>query len=217
MSVAVQRDQRRALVHARRDRVTYVEVPRRRYLAVDGCERPGGQTFRNAIGTLYPIAYSLHFLLKRAGIDVPVGAIEGLFWPAGGQGSADVTERESPSPQAWNWRLMVPVPDAATEEDVERAIRVAAEERSLPAISCLHVVEWQEGESAQMLHVGPYAAEPQTIARLQKAIARAGLRVNGPHHEIWLNDPHRVGEARAKTIIRFAVRPLADGEQKGSN
>jgi hypothetical protein len=115
----------------------------------------------------------------------------------------------------WTWRLLMPVPDAASEEDVERAIREAAESRKLPAMNRLCVVRWEEGASAQMLHVGPYAAEPETIARLQEAIAREGMEMVGPHHEIYLNDPHRVGEARAKTILRFGVRPFAGAEQKG--
>jgi hypothetical protein len=43
------------------------------------------------------------------------------------------------------------------------------------------------------------------IRKLHAAIAAAGLRPNGPHHEIYLNDPHRVGEERAKTVLRQPV------------
>jgi hypothetical protein len=199
-----------ALDHARRDRVTFLTVPERCYLAVDGCERPGGQTFQNAIATLYPIAYTLHFALRRAGVPAPIGMLEGLFWLA----PEDVMDEEPVAPNtertgSWSWRLLIPIPEPATEEDVERAVRDAAERKTLPALSRFHVLRWEEGPSAQLLHVGPYSAERRTIARLTEAIAAAGLEPHGPHHEIWLNNPSQMGEDKARTIIRLAVRPRA--------
>ena len=67
---------------------------------------------------------------------------------------------------------------------------------------------WAEGPSAQILHVGPYGDEGPTIQKLHGAIAAAGLRPHGPHHEIYLNDPHRVGEDRARTVLR---QPVTEG------
>src|SRR5690348_8208917 len=58
-------------------RVRFLGVPKRRYLMVEGTARPAEQGFRDAIGTLYPVAYTLHFALKKRGVDAPVGALEG--------------------------------------------------------------------------------------------------------------------------------------------
>ena len=65
MAVVMERGVGANLARARRDRVRFVEVPERRFLAVDGCERPGGQTFQNAIMTLYPIAHAPIFCRGR--------------------------------------------------------------------------------------------------------------------------------------------------------
>ena len=46
----------------------------------------------------------------------------------------------------------------------------------------------EEGQVAQILHLGPYAHERPTIERLHSAIAAAGLRPRGRHHELYLGD-----------------------------
>ncbi|HKO34155.1 MAG TPA: GyrI-like domain-containing protein [Candidatus Limnocylindria bacterium] len=193
-------------VRARRDRVDFVDIPRRTYLAVDGCERPGGQTFQNAIATLYPIAYALHFLLRKSGVKASIGALEGRYWITT-EDRADANpggEQRAAAPS--RWQLVLPVPDSATEADIEQAIREAARRRTLPAMSRLHVIHWDEHTCAQLLHVGPYASEAPSLTRLRDGITRAGFEPIGPHHEIYLNDPRQVGETRAKTILRLQVR-----------
>jgi hypothetical protein len=55
------------------------------------------------------------------------------------------------------------------------------------------------------MHVGPYADEPRTIARLQSAVADAGLHLRGIHHEIYIGDPNRVAPEALKTLLRQAV------------
>lgn len=182
-------------IRAREDRVEFVEIPRRTYLAVDGCERPGGQTFQNAIATLYPVAYALHFLLKESGVKAPIGPLEGVYWI-----SAPTVE----------WQLRIAAPDVATEDNIEQAIHDAASRRTLPAFSRLHVIHEKPCTYAQLLHVGPYGAEEPSIAKLVDGIAAAGFEPIGPHHEIYLNDPRQVGEAHAKTTLRLAIRPCAD-------
>lgn len=196
-------------IRARRDRVDFVDIPRRRYLTVDGCERPGGQTFQNAIATLYPITYALHFLLRKSGVKAPIGALEGRYWitteDAGDAISGGQQRPAAPS----RWQLVLPVPDKATEADVEQAICEAARRRTLPAMSRLRVVHWDERTCAQLLHVGPYATEAPS--------PRAGFEPMGLHHEIYLNDPRQVGEARAKTILRLEVRSRTSRGPDGSD
>jgi hypothetical protein len=70
----------RSELAARSDRIRLLEIRERRYLAIDGTAAPGGQAFQDTISTLYPVAYTLHFALRKRGIQAPVGALEGLFW-----------------------------------------------------------------------------------------------------------------------------------------
>src|SRR3990172_13370369 len=66
-------------IMARVDRVRFVDVPERRYLMIDGTDAPGSPSYTDAIGALYPVAYTLHFALKRRGIAAPIGTLEGLY------------------------------------------------------------------------------------------------------------------------------------------
>jgi hypothetical protein len=98
------------------------------------------------------------------------------------------------------WRLLVAVPDEATDAEVDAAIGGSG-----PLAARMFVDRWTEGPSAQILHVGRYDAMTPTLRRLHDAIAAAGMRPHGPHHEIYLNNPHEVGEERARTVLRQPV------------
>jgi hypothetical protein len=190
----------RRLASARRDRVRFVDVPEKRYLAVEGTEPPGGEGFQHAIQTLYRTAYPLHFTLRGRGIrGHRIGMLEGLYCMTPEELLAD-----APTDAArridWRWRLILAVPDEATDAEIDAAIRTAGGE----AVG-LRVERWAEGPSAQILHVGPYDAEAPTIRRLHEAITAAGLRARGAHHEIYLSDPGRTAPDRVRTVLRQPV------------
>jgi hypothetical protein len=100
------------------------------------------------------------------------------------------------------------VPDDVTEVLFEEARGKAARKKSLPALSRMRLRTWREGQAAQTMHLGPYAAEAPTIVRLHAFIAERGGVPCGTHHEIYLSDPRRVAPEKMKTIVRqpFAER-----------
>ena len=63
-----------------------------------------------------------------------------------------------------------------------------------------------EGQCVQMLHVGPYEKECETIAVMKTFAEKKQLEFSGKHHEIYLSDPRRVPPERLKTILRHPVR-----------
>jgi len=195
------------LHHVDEGQVRFVHVPEAAFFAIDGTEQPGGKLYLAAIGTLYQVAHQLRDVLQQRGVHTRVGMLEGLYWLT----PDEVLEGEEPGRRAdleydWRWRLLVAVPAEATEVEVEGAVRVAAEEGPLPAVDRLHVVRWEEGPAAQVLHVGPYLAETPDIRRLHAAITDAGYDAYGQHHEIYLNNPQEVGEEHARTVIRRPIR-----------
>ena len=193
---------------AHADRVRFIDLAERRDFAVDGVGPPGDPSFQAAFRVLYPVAYTLHFDLKRRGIQAPVGALEGLYW-------FDGVETITPAsfdpavwdPTHWCWSLRLPVPAIARGDDIEAALLEVSHKKDPPPLDALSVVTWTEGPAAQILHVGPYSAEPGTIERLHEAIAAAGLRPRGRHHEIYISDPNRTAPERLKTVIRQPVAP----------
>ena len=193
-------------IKARANRVRWLVVPGRRYLEIDGTDVPGGEGFRDALGSLYPVAYTLHFALRKRGVDAPVGALEGLYW-MGEPGPINAAQfLASPGARgAWNWRLLLPVPDEATDGDVAAATDAVRSKKAPPLLDKVRCEAWDEGTAAQLMHVGPYAHEAATVERLHEAIREAGLRLRGCHHEIYISDPNRTRPENIKTVIRQPV------------
>lgn len=191
----------RELYGARRT-PTLIEVPELAFLMVDGRGDPGtAPEFRAAIEALYAIAYTIKFTLKRDpdGIDYRVMPLEGLFWVQGG------SEFPPADPSDWRWTTMIMQPGPVTAALFDAAVRQAAEKRSLPALELARFERFHEGPAAQILHVGPYATEQPTIARLRRFIAERGYAPHGAHHEIYLSDPNRTAPERLRTLIRQPV------------
>jgi hypothetical protein len=176
-------------ITARPNSVRFLIIPERQYLTIEGTGTPGGAEFAAAMGSLYPVAYTLHFALKKHGIEAPVGVLEGLFW-------LDTPVR---------WRLLLPVPPAASNANIADAIEQVRVRKSPPTIERLQVEHCGGDYVGQILHVGPYDAESATIEALHVGIESRGLRLRGTHHEIYISDPTRTAAARLKTVIRQPV------------
>jgi hypothetical protein len=63
-----------------------------------------------------------------------------------------------------------------------------------------------EGPSIQVMHIGPYSAEPATIDRMKAFMKENGYVRNGKHHEIYLGDPRRADPSKLKTILRQPIK-----------
>jgi hypothetical protein len=179
-----------------------VEVPPLSFLMIDGEGNPNGPEFQDAVGALYTVAYTLKFDLKKAGrLDWTVGPLEGL-WSTNGRNEIEVRV----DPGQMRWTAMIVQPRELRVEDVERVRPVVAEKRDLPALPRLRFEVYEEGLSAQVLHVGPYGEESTTIERLHAFIHEQGYQPHRRHHEIYLSDPNRTDAARLRTILRQPVQ-----------
>ena len=97
---------------------------------------------------------------------------------------------------------MIMQPDYIVADLVETARAQVARKKNLPALPRLCLETLHEGRAAQIMHLGPYAAEAPTIERLHQFIAAQGGQRTGKHHEIYLNDPGRTAPEKLKTVIR---------------
>ena len=184
--------------------VRFLELPERRFVMIDG-EGPAGEAaFAPRMPGLYATAWTLRFAIKRRGIVTKVGPLEGLWWTSDGVLDLDVIfgpgERGT-----WRWTLLIGLPDEATDEELEGALATGRSKLAPPYREGLRVEPFAERRVAQVLHLGPYAEERPTIERLHAAIAAAGLRPRGRHHEIYLGDPSRGDPAKVRTLLRQPV------------
>ena len=185
-------------------RVRIVTIPDRRCLAVDGESEPGGTEFQAAMSALYRTAYALHFLLRERGIDARIGPSEALWERRDGR-DAWAEGKVAFDPNAWRWTLMLAVPVEASDDDIAYALAIARRKHPAPALNRLYVLTVREGVTVEALHVGPYSTEPETITQMHRAATEAGLRPNGPHHEIYLGDPRRGDPQQLRTVLRQPV------------
>ena len=184
-----------------------VEVPELAFLMVDGRGDPEtAESYHQALEALYSVAYTLKFTLRKAHAerDFKVAPLEGLWWA---DEAAPTMARLLNDRDAWNWTMMIAVPEWVTAEEVAAAVQAAARKRELPAAPLLRLGRLEEGLAAQIMHVGPYSAEAATVERLHAFVAAEGYELRGRHHEIYLGDPRRSAPERLKTVLRNPVRP----------
>ena len=61
------------------------------------------------------------------------------------------------------------------------------------------------------MHLGPYADEPATLARMDDFAREQGYVMRGKHHEIYLGDPRQAAPEKMKTVLRHPVAKSIPG------
>jgi hypothetical protein len=178
----------------------FVDVPVFNYLMVDGHGLPDGPDAVAAIETLYAVAYTLKFTVKKEqAIDYGVMPLEGLWW------SDDMNDFLLGNKSKWYWTYIIMQPDFITRPMVEKAVDEVKRKKNPAAIGKLKFEPLAEGKSAQIMHFGLYSAEGPNIQKVHHLIKEAGHTFDGQkqkHHEIYLSDPRRTAPEKVKTIIR---------------
>jgi hypothetical protein len=177
-----------------------VDVPARTAVAIDGSGPPGDPSFGRSMGALYGAAYGLKFSRKGAGTSFKVGPLEGRWWAEGANGTLQAPR------ETWRWRLRIAVPDDVSEAELLDVMTAATSRKGgklegsaeAPRVRVERIPAARLG---RILHVGPYADEPRSFARLDAAIAAAGLEPARPHLEIYLSDPRRTAAGRLRTVL----------------
>lgn len=190
-------------------KVEWIDVPPLSFAMVDGHvvadEGPGDSAdFQEAVAALYGISYTLKFMFKKRAdnpIDYPVMALEGLWMTE--SGSYDTYNRE-----AMTYTVMIMQPNFITPEQFEEARAQLLKKKPGPGLARLRLETFHEGPSIQVMHIGPYATEPETVARMDAYAAEHGYTRRGRHHEIYMSDPRRAAPEKMKTILRHAVSSI---------
>ncbi len=189
--------------------VALVDVPEFNFVMLDGIVRAGEKVnaspeFTLAMEALYGISYTLKFaskLRKENPIDYTVMALEALWWVKG-------DDFEFGKIEDWYFTAMMMQPSHLTQAMFEDARRQLEKKRPNPALGKLRLAGFKEGSSIQVMHIGPYSAEPATIERMKTFMKENHLVRNGKHHEIYLGDPRRADPNKLKTVLRQPVKKI---------
>lgn len=180
---------------------TFITLPPLHYLMIEGSGSPNGEMYMQAIPTLYSLAYTLKFSLKKTGgQDFTVMPLEGLWW------MEDMNEFRASNKDQWLWTAMILQPEVITPDLLAAAKEACKAKGKAPLADLAKLAPFEEGECVQILFYGAYADEAPTIARMHAFIAEKGYVPNGKHHEIYMTDPSRVAPEKNKTILRQPIR-----------
>jgi hypothetical protein len=183
-----------------------LEVGEATYLAIAGTGEPGGKEFTDRIGALYGMAFTVKMTRKFGGKqDYAVCKLEAQWWAGGCEGDFAKVPKEQ-----WHWKLMIRTPDFVRETELAKAREVLLKRGKTRSVQEVRLESITEGPCVQMLHVGPYDREPETVALMKAHAEKGGCKLHGRHHEIYLSDPRRVPAERLRTILRIPVVKASD-------
>lgn len=185
--------------------VKTVDVPTMNFLMIDGEGDPNtSQAFQAAIDVLYPLSYTLKFMIKKGeiGIDYGVLPLEGLWW------TDDMATFNVENKDGWKWTLLIMQPELVTREMVGEAIKVVEKKKNPASLPLVRFASFEEGKVAQIMHIGSFSEEGPTVAKVHAFIEESGCRRRGKHHEIYLSDIRRAAPEKWKTIIRQPIAPI---------
>ena len=166
------------------------------FLAVDGQGAPGGEAFEKAIQDLYSVAYTVKFTLKKAGtIDFVVPPLEALFYD---------NPNEIPDISQWCWRTIIRVPELVKSEQLQEAQKTIMKKTGTDS-SDVRLVRWEECESLQVLHIGPYDQVGSVYEQLHRRAQADNIALQSLGHEIYLSDPRRTAPDKLRTIVRMPI------------
>lgn len=181
------------------------------YLSITGIGDPSGEAFAQKIAALYPVAYTIKFDCKANGNDFVVPKLEGL-WSFDLAKYEGITMENAPKkiPRGeWAYRLLIRMPDFVNEKMLEQAQEAVKNKKgNLPFLQELEWYSMNEGKCVQILHVGPFDTEPESLLKLQAVMEENNFKKNGEHHEIYLSDFRKTAPEKLKTILREPVKQI---------
>lgn len=188
-----------------------VTVPPMNYIAVRGKGNPNDETgeYKEAVGLLYAVAYTLKMSVKsgyemKGFFDYVVPPLEGLWWQQDSDEKIDYSRKDD-----FNWISMIRIPDFVSPDDVEWAKQTASNKKGLDC-STVEFMPLDEGLCIQIMHIGSYDSEPETVKLMDVYLKEEGCEkdINDVrrHHEIYLSDPRKADPAKMKTVIRHPIR-----------
>ena len=187
-----------------------VTVPKMNYIAVKGCGDPNKEDgeYKNSISILYALAFTIKMSKLtdyriEGYFDYVVPPLEGFWWQQG------VMQIDYSRKDAFQWISVIRLPDFVSEKDFNWAKQQVKTKKGIDC-SNAQFLTIEEGLCVQIMHIGSYDDEPDTIMIMDKFIKENGY-INDfsntrMHHEIYLSDARRVAPEKLKTIIRHPIR-----------
>ncbi len=182
--------------------VSAVTIPSLQFLKIDGEGDPNNsEQFSNSVEALFALSYAIKFFVKKnKEMDYRVFPLEGLWW------ADDMRTFSTENKSDWKWTLMIAQPEWIDETIVEEQREIVLQKKGLDFLKLLRYEPYDEGQAAQIMHIGPFSEEGPNIEKVHNFIRESGKQLAGLHHEIYLSDIRKGKPENWKTIIRQPFR-----------
>ncbi len=177
-----------------------VDIPNFKFLSIEGSGSPESEEFQHAVEAIFSVSFKIKFISKKElNYDYVVMPLEGLWW------TEDMENFKKGLRDIWKWKLMILQPERITQSIIDKAIHEVIDKKAMKEIELVNFIEYEEGQAAQILHVGPFSSEGNSVEKLHRFINNNQGEFDGhlnKHHEIYLSDFRRVEPDKMKTILR---------------
>jgi len=181
-------------------KIDIVDIPEFNFLMVDGIGNPNVEEFKLKSEALHILSKAIKDYFKDENdLLYLISPLEGL-WDTYDNSQFDVTRKKM-----IKFKLMMAQPKILDEDTFEKIKESVAEKKDNPYILDVYLKRMTEGKCVQMLHKGAYNMEINTTKQIMEYITIQGMKLDGFHHEIYLNSPDKVATEKLKTIVRYAI------------
>jgi len=181
-----------------------IEVEESKFLTLSGMGAPENALFMESISTIYAVAYMLKRNYQLVVQDFVVPKLECFWWV-----ESDLPFDETPRKE-WFWELLIRMPEFVEAEKVDDSIAEVIRKKNISLANEVYLKNITEGKSVQIMHVGSYEEEKESIDKILNYVASEGLEICGHHHEVYISDPRKTPVERLKTILRYAVKRIGN-------
>ena len=194
-----------------KDKPLLIMIPSMNFIMCDGTGDPNDNSdFQQAINLLYGLSFTIKMSKMKGNqpegyFEYVVPPLEGLWWIDEGGFSFDVRDN-------WKWTLMIRQPEFVNKEVFKWACSELIKKKGEIPIEKVRFETFDEGSCVQIMHIGPYSTEPETMKKIEAFILKEGLRnkvgKGGKHHEIYISDPRKCEPESMKTVLRQPVEKV---------
>src|SRR5688500_6093491 len=94
------------------------------------------------------------------------------------------------------------MPDDITNKEVQEGIQTVLAKKQSQHENYIDFYKMREGKSVQMVHIGAFDKEPESLNKMNEFMKANDFAKNGLHHEIYLSDFNKTPAEKLKTILR---------------
>ncbi len=180
-----------------------LEIPKTPIISIKGEGNPNtSPLFAKHIQALYQLSYGFRMSYRNEPIDgyytYTVGPLEG-FW------STNDGQMYDQNKDKLTYELFIIQPDFVTESVFEEYKNKLVEKNDF--IKQVEFKYIEEGMVGQILHVGPFDTENESVEKLEQYLKEQGYEITpDSHHEIYMSDFRRVSSDKLKTLIRYKIQ-----------